>query len=130
MRSHIEPLEDRTLLAVMSVFDGAGMLTVTSDADADAITLDVGGAGEVLVNGATVDDGMGGDLLAADVTDLSIDGGDGNDTIDLSAVLAADYSALVNIDVAGGLGEDSIVGSEFDETLDGGIIGAHTHARP
>lgn len=112
--SRIEGLEDRTLLSVVSVFDPvAAELSIDSDA-ADAIVVTVDESGEVKVNGSSTG------VLAADVALLDVEGGPGDNLIDISAVSAADFPALSGVSVGGGDGSDHLIGSEFDDHIDGG----------
>jgi Ca2+-binding RTX toxin-like protein len=112
--SRIEGLEDRTLLSVVSVFDPvAAELSIDSDA-ADAIEVTVDDSGEVAVNGSSTG------VLAADVKLLDVEGGPGDNLIDVSAVSVADFAELVDVSVSGGDGSDHLIGSEFDDHIDGG----------
>lgn len=112
----IELLEDRTLLSVVSIFDsGTGTLLVTSDAD-DPIVIDADENDSVRINGAPAD----GPIDAANVLSLSVQGGPGSNSIDLSHVKADVFTSLQTISIHGGEGKDTITGSEFDEVITGG----------
>ena len=112
--SRIEGLEDRTLLSVVSVFDPvAAELKVESDG-ADAIVVDVDESGQVLVNAVPTG------VNATDVAQLDVDGGPGDNHVDLSAINALDFPALTGVSISGGDGADHLVGSPLDDKLDGG----------
>lgn len=99
--------------AVTSSVSG-GVLTVDSDAD-DAITIDCQ-AGNVKINNA--DPGTGPETCAA-ITAIVVNGGPGDNTVDLSGVAVADFTALISTTVSGGAGVDTITGSEVADTLVG-----------
>ena len=112
-----ESLDPRLLLTVTTAFN-AGVLTVSSDAS-DVIAVAANGSGEVTVNGDNDPTGMG-VIAAADVTAIEVTGGDGDNVIDLSAVASADYTGLTSVSIDGGLGGDTITGSEFADQINGG----------
>ena len=87
-------------------------LTVTSDQEADTITLAAAG-GFITVNGQATT------LAADDNAKIVVNAGDGADTVDASALAAADYSALT---VNGGNGDDLLTGGSDNDHLlgDGG----------
>jgi len=86
-------------------------LTVTSDQEADTITLAAAG-GFITVNRQATT------LAADDNAKIVVNAGDGADTVDASALAAADYSALT---VNGGNGDDLLTGgSDNDHLLGGG----------
>jgi Ca2+-binding RTX toxin-like protein len=87
-------------------------LTVTSDQEADTITLAAAG-GFITVNRQATT------LAADDNAKIVVNAGDGADTVDASALAAADYSAL---SVHGGNGDDLLTGGSDNDHLlgDGG----------
>ncbi len=87
-------------------------LTVTSDQEADTITLAAAG-GFITVNRQATT------LAADDNAKIVVNAGDGADTVDASALAAADYSALT---VHGGNGDDLLTGGSDNDHLlgDGG----------
>jgi hypothetical protein len=127
-----EKLEDRTLLTVSAFFQ-SGELTVLSD-DADSILLQEDptrpGFVEVIANGTKLLQSTSYD--AALITSIVIEGGGGDNSIDLSNVTAALFSNPdgLTIRVDGGNGNDLIIGSDdFADELNGGdgndtIVGA------
>ena len=108
-------MESRVLLTVTTNFTpGTGQLDVSSDA-ADAITIGIdGGSGNVTVNAS--DTGVS----PASVQILNVTGGPGTNAIDLSAVTAASFPNLVDVDVDAAGGDDSVIGSELDDFILGG----------
>ena len=87
-------------------------LTVTSDQEADTITLAAAG-GVITVNRQATT------LAANDNAKIVIDAGDGADTVDASALATTDYLALT---VNGGNGDDLLTGGSDNDHLlgDGG----------
>jgi len=117
-RSTLESLESRALFSVNATFS-SGLLTVTGDTANDTIRVtyaNVGGSNYVRVNGADVGSGV----LASSVTSISVDGGAGGDTIDLSGVGAPVFPAATQVTINGGDGNDDITGSGFVDTIHGG----------
>jgi hypothetical protein len=106
----IERLEDRTLLSVSSFFNpNNDQLFIFSNAGDDmAVTVS---AGTVQVNG--IDTGV----AAGSVQTLNVLGGPGGNDIDLSGVLAADFTDLTGVTITGSDAADTIVGSEFNDIL-------------
>ena len=84
-------------------------LTVTSDADGDAITLAVAG-GVITVNGAATT------LNANDDAEIVVNAGDGVDTVDATALAAANYKSLT---INGGPGDDLLTGGIDDDFVNG-----------
>jgi Ca2+-binding RTX toxin-like protein len=92
-----------------------GVLTVTSDAG-DPIDIAVD-AGNVKINGGNPSGGP--DVPASTITSMDVTGGpDGND-IDLSGVNSAAFTSLTDVSVDGGGGNDTINGSQLADVLHG-----------
>jgi len=112
----LETLEDRTLLAA-SVLFGSGELQILTDANETVLIR------EDPVTPGRVDVQIGTTTAAAttapslpnvavtDVTSIVLITGSGNNTIDLSGVLASAFTGLTSINVQGGNGDDIIIGS-------------------
>ena len=68
-----------------------------------------------------------GTVLASSVKAITVDAGDGVNTIDLSAVTSTDFTSLVDrrIILSGGSGVDTITGSDFGDVI-GGLGGNDT----
>jgi Ca2+-binding RTX toxin-like protein len=114
----VEHLEDRRLLTVTSSFDETtAILTVSSDAD-DNITI-AAASGLAKVNGTSVI--IGTDFLAASsVQRIEVTGGSSTQTIDLSAVTASSFTAMLGTTVAlNGAATVSahVIGSAFDDLI-------------
>ncbi len=105
------------LPAALTVEFVNNQLTVTSDTDSDTITLTEAG-GQLLLNGGN----PGGiPITAADVTRIEVEGGEGNDTIDVSALdETSGLVSLFNITLNGGSGSDEITGSALGNSISGG----------
>jgi Ca2+-binding RTX toxin-like protein len=101
-----------TASAAVTTSVNADTLTVTSDQEADTITLAAAG-GVITVNRQATT------LAADDNAKIVVNAGDGADTVDASALAAADYSALT---VNGGNGDDLLTGGSDNDHLlgDGG----------
>jgi Ca2+-binding RTX toxin-like protein len=84
-------------------------LTVSSDAAADTITLSVVG-GAIAVNGGATT------LNASATAEIVVDGGAGNDVVDVSALAATNYGSLT---VSGGTGDDTLTGGAGSDVLSG-----------
>ena len=114
--AHFETLEPRCCLSVVSVFDSAtSTLTITSNAN-DAIRVSATAAKLVTVNNVTISPA----LNAAAVQVLVVNGGDGANAIDLSAISSAVFTSLTSITVNGGGGADRITGTALADNLNGG----------
>jgi Ca2+-binding RTX toxin-like protein len=99
----IEGLELRTLLSVNAVFDKSGHLRLNGKdpfshghkhGSRDSVTPD-------------------------QIQSIVVDGGSGNNKIDLSAVSARKFSSVQHVTINGGAGHDSITGSQLDDTING-----------
>ena len=115
----LEQLETKSLLSVSALFV-AGELNIVSDSN-DNITVSASGVGagatvRVQANGNVVS--SVGSVLTSAVTSIVIQGGNLENRIDLSAVSSANYPNLTAINVDGGHGSDTILGSAgIAETL-------------
>jgi Ca2+-binding RTX toxin-like protein len=100
---------------ISSTFDAAtGTLTVTSDA-ADGIAITCVGS-QVKVNGS---DPLASPLSCSAVVKLVVNGGPGDNTINLSGVTATDFTALTSSEAHGNGGNDAITGTDRADTLTG-----------
>lgn len=110
-----EVLENRALLTVITEFDAAiGELEVESNAG-DTIVVSSSATGDdVLVNGNSTG------LNPADVKKLEVKGGPLANRLDISAVTDEVFTSLVEVEVKGNGGNDTIIGSEFNDELSGG----------
>jgi Ca2+-binding RTX toxin-like protein len=100
-----------------STVDAAGKLTVTSDA-ADPIAITCA-TPNVKING---NDPASGVKACAAITSIVVNGGPGNNAIDLETVTANDFPALASVLVNGNGGSDAIDGSQLADRLVGGDI--------
>jgi Ca2+-binding RTX toxin-like protein len=96
-----------TAKAAVTTDVNGNTLTVTSDQEADTITLAAAG-GFITVNRQATT------LAADDNAKIVVNAGDGADTVDASALAAADYSALT---VNGGTGDDLLMGGSDNDHL-------------
>ena len=104
---------------VTSAVSGTGVLTVNSDAN-DAITI-TSVAGDVKVNGGNP--GGGPAVASAGITAIDVSGGPGANNINLSGVNGTDFPALADgtdVTIDGGEGNDTINGSLLADHLEGG----------
>ena len=95
--------------ATVTPVKAGNTLTVTSNADGDTITLAVAG-GVITVNGAATT------LTANDDAEIVVNAGDGVDTVDATALAAANYKSLT---INGGPGDDLLTGGIDDDLVNG-----------
>ena len=119
--AQIEKFEGRCLPSIstlVSLSPGSTTdrtLTITATA-ADTITIGVNATKQVTINGSIVNAAVS----ATNVSALIVNGGTGNNRIDLSAVTAASFPRLNGVRVDGGAGNDRITGSPLADSLTGG----------
>lgn len=111
----LEQLEQRTLPAISVLLVGGNELNISSD-DGDAIRVrSLGGNVSVetasSASGLLLPDTSIGIVPAANIQSIIINGGDQENTIDLSGVTAADFPNVSLIEVRGHHGDDTIIGS-------------------
>lgn len=96
-----------------------GSVTISLLGAADVVVSTVSGTVEVRINGL-VDPTIS--IAAADVKNLTVQGGAGDNTIDLFGVTSAAFTHVggVNVTVTGQAGSDLIVGSSFADDIDSG----------
>ena len=109
--------------ATVSASFSAGKVTATSDTDGDSIVVlcnPIGNpAGTVMVNSLPLP------AQCTQVTEIDIDGGLGDDTINLALVSAAGgfnnatLSTTENVTLDGGQNNDVVIGSGFDDQIEG-----------
>jgi Ca2+-binding RTX toxin-like protein len=107
----VEELTPRITPALTAVY-ASGTLTVTGDAADDTGVLTADATGNILLNGDPI---TGGPTLGNTLAVL-MDGGDGNDVLDVSALPGAGRATVLN----GGNGDDSLVGGLGSDCLIGG----------
>ena len=93
--------------------DGDGVLRVWYDGDIKINCVN----GYVKVNGQ---DPSGGAVLCTDIKGMVVNGGDGDNKIDLGDVGTENFPNVENVEINGGDGNDEITGSGFDDKIDGG----------
>ena len=89
----------------IQVTSGSNVLTI--NADIHVVTIDLGNGNDLITVG---------DLSGVSQTVMTINGGDGNDTLDGSTGVLGNVRLRLN----GDAGNDRIVGSTNDDTIDGG----------
>jgi Ca2+-binding RTX toxin-like protein len=110
------PVTQGQQLAGQSDFDPAtGQLVVTLSQAASVELTNSGGTIDVLIDGQ-VDSSLG-TVLTRNLSSLVVNGSNGNDTIDLSAVTHSAYDRLENVSVFAGDGNDIIIGSGLNDTI-------------
>ena len=91
-------------------------LSVTGTANGDTISFGTEyyqGNYWLTLNGARI-------ALASSVSSVSAYGGDGDDTVDMSALAASAYSGSLTTNISGGAGNDILRGSFAPDSIDGG----------
>jgi Ca2+-binding RTX toxin-like protein len=96
-------------------FAAGGILTLTSPSDPIVLAC-LGGS--VAVNGEVPVEVPA--VPCANVVRVSVQGGAGDNTFTLAAMLPADFTSLTQVDIDGGAGNDTITGSFLADTLHGG----------
>ncbi len=91
-------------------------LSITADDSGNTITVTCA-ASNVQVNGV---DPSSGPVACASLSSITVQGGAGGDTIDLSGVARSEFAAATAVSITGGDGDDTITGSPFDDTITGG----------
>ena len=119
-------LTQSALAAITTQWDAAtGTLTITSDgSDSIVITCETSGEHRgVLVNGQALPDGQGMSVLCVDVMQLIVNGGPGDNSIDLRGVSPVDFPNLAGdyyVAISGGAGNDDMWGSHSHDVMNGG----------
>uniref|UniRef100_UPI003A91DC13 beta strand repeat-containing protein n=1 Tax=Gimesia sp. TaxID=2024833 RepID=UPI003A91DC13 len=112
----VESLEDRTLLTFVSIFSGTDVTFQGSSGD-DSLTLrEQSGTGllEFSTNGSAFSTDLGGGSVSVSaITSLSINGGNNQDTVDLSDLDGLSIAAQVT----GGHGNDQFITGDADVTF-------------
>ena len=114
-----ELLEPRCLLAVTPlIINGTDLLVQLESSDNVTIQADASGNLQVTSNGSLV---IATPTIAVNtLTSISVFGGDGPNRIDLTNVTTAAFAVGLTVTVNGGDGGDTILGSEFADSLIGG----------
>lgn len=109
----LEALEARNTPSCLAAFDPAlGQLSIVCDEADDEIVLSISKKGRILVNGSPVD----GKPSVVTTAELVVLGGDGNDRIDLQALIG--FKGTITVD--GEAGNDVLLGSPGNDVLAGG----------
>lgn len=116
----ITPTSEPPVVDVVTFDSGTGRLTVNAGSN-NSITIS-GTDGEVTVNVNGNAHTQFGTVAANIVQSILINGGETANRIDLSSVSSSTFSHAggVAITVLGGAGNDTLTGSSFDDTIDGG----------
>ena len=99
--------------AGVTVTLNGSLLTITGDAAANSLTVGRTAAGAITLNGTVV---LGGTATTANVLDIVMDGGAGNDTLRLDET----NGAMPRIEFHGGDGNDQLFGGSKADSLLGG----------
>ena len=76
--------------------------------------------GYVKADGMWPNDPAGNKVPCADIKGIVVNGGEGDNKIDLGDVGPENFPNVENVEINGGAGNDKIIGSGFDDTIDGG----------
>jgi VCBS repeat-containing protein len=107
-----------TVAADAAVTYANGVLTITSAGNSAVAIGAVGGNVIITIDGVPL--ANFGVVPANSVTALVVNATTGNNRVDLTDVAAVDFTALIGVRVECGDGNDTLVGSQFGETLNGG----------
>ena len=123
MAPTFEALETRTLLSV-TADNTAGTLTLTGDGDSEAIEVRQGeNPGDIVVSAPGINTGGEGDPNEATfmgVNNITINSNGGDDRIEIDEDLLDTMSAIIDVQVDAGEGDDTIIGGSGDDSLVGG----------
>jgi Ca2+-binding RTX toxin-like protein len=108
-----ESLEQRTLLTIASAVSGQ-LLTVTLTEDSDVVISEANGL--IQLNGQDIDPATN----AADILEIHVIGGDGDNAIDLSGVSNGTLPLLSRVVIDAGAGNDNVLGSQIADEIYGG----------
>jgi Ca2+-binding RTX toxin-like protein len=107
----LEHLEDRRLLAADVIWTAnSGILELSGTSQSETISV-------ATENGSISVDGIAQGISAANVNELRIEGGGGNDVIDIRQLSGLSSASIV---VMGGEGNDTLLGSSMNDQLEGG----------
>ena len=109
-----------TAVANVTATFSNGTLTVTSDSAGDQITVSTDSEGFLQVNGDFVLDSEGSSIQGFRVEAININGGGGDDTINLLDVDDSRFPELGTVSVDAGDGDDFILGSGKSDSILGG----------
>lgn len=120
----IEGLELRTLLSVNAVFDNTTHELHVTSTKGESIKVEVDKSGHLRINGKDLlshrhKHGTHESVSPDQIQSIVVDGGKGNNKIDLSAVSSLNFSSVQHVTINGGEGHDSIIGSQLDDTING-----------
>ncbi len=118
-----EVFESRVMLTVTVDWTDP-VLTIYSSADSDIVIVGTDGSYVLVNNGSSdvINSMSGTTVLKTDVETISVvnTGSSANQTFNLAEVKLADFTSLTNVSIMAGDGDDTITGSEFDDSIDGG----------
>ena len=115
-----EKLEDRTLLTVNALFFGGELDVFATENDSITVRTDPANFSFVQVLGNGVPVSSVGAVLTSQISRLVIDAGSGDNVVNLSGVNSAFFSSLTGVTVDGGDGNDTIIGTaDLNDTLRG-----------
>ena len=112
--SGMEALEQRQLLTVSPSLSG-GTLTIGGISD-DGSRVVISGADDLVLNGERHTN-----ILVSDIQTIVVDGGSGNDVIDLRGIDASSFTNLSETLINGRGGNDMIFGSFAEDEIRGGV---------
>ncbi len=107
-------LADAAVTATLS----NGALSLMADDSDNTIDVTCSGPGGNVQVDAT--DPSSGVVPCASISSLTVTGGAGNDAINLLGVLRSEFTALTAVSIDGGDGDDTIFGSPFNDAITGG----------
>jgi len=103
------------LAAVTSSVDN-GVLTVTGDDEIDSVKIKCSSGDEVRINGDSPDTGI---FACSALTGIVVSTLGASDRVSLEKVDATKFPAVTSILLLGGEGDDVLVGSDLDDSIDG-----------
>ena len=112
-------LESRVLLSATASYDVIAHSLNVFSTESESLTISSDANQHVVVNGIVVQN-AGANVSSADVYAIVVNGGIGNNIINLNAVTKSSFPMCTSITINGNNGDDTIHGSEYGDVITGG----------
>ena len=112
-------LESRVLLSATTSYDAATHELTVSCTGSESLSLASDANQNVTLNGFAIQD-AGVNIQSTEVRSIRVNGGGGDNKINLSGVKKSAFPVCESVIIKGGSGNDTIRGSDCDDTILGG----------
>ena len=112
-------LESRVLLSATASYDATTHSLHVSSTESESLIISSDANQHVTLNGVVVQN-AGADVSSADVYSILVNGGTGNNAINLNGVTQSAFPMCQSITINGNNGDDTIHGSEYEDVINGG----------